>query len=272
MSSENSGFHVSTGQKAGNPKVDNLDFFESLQRYVQGRELRNAFDSLPPAWKSRTTQLAIDSVVTLVNGPWERKISDVQSLTADSTNAGGLDTIPLNFVNRQVKIAVNDLVELTPEQILDRYQFQDWKDRVLITQSIKSLKDSRSLIRTYTGNFGWTVLLLIAFMSLVLYLMYIRRKRYYVEHFVFLMHQNSGAFMLLTFGLLAEYFSSASIGPLIWTLLVCWITISLLLAMKRFYKQSWPKTILKWVLYCFLYGISFTLIFAISLITVFLIF
>jgi len=252
--------------------MENIDFFKTIERYMLGRQLRGAYDSLPTEWQTNTTRLAIDSVVNLVNAPWEKQFLLVQAMGNDSLQRGGVDTIPLNFVDRQIKIALNDLVALTPEQIIGKYNITRWGDRILVKQGIKSLKDTNSLMRSYTGSFGWTVLVLIAFMSLVLYLMYWRRKRYYVEHFVFLMHQNSGAFLLLTFGLLIEQCFSFSFHPVVWIMLANWIAIALLIAMKRFYGQQWPKTVAKWLIYCALYLIGFCLLFIISLLTVFLIF
>ncbi len=252
--------------------IKNIDFFKTIERYVQGRELRGAYDSLPTEWRTNTTRRAIDSVVNLVNAPWEKQFLLVQAMGNDSLQRGGVDTIPLNFVDRQIKIAINDLVALTPEQIIEKYGITRWGDRILVKQGIKSLKDTNSLMRSYTGSFGWTVLVLIAFMSLVLYLMYWRRKRYYVEHFVFLMHQNSGAFLLLTFGLLIEQCFSFSFPPVVWVSIATWLAIALLIAMKRFYRQRWPKTVAKWLIYCFIYLICFSLFFIISLLTVFLIF
>lgn len=254
-------------------KINNINFFESLQHYVLGRELRRAVDSLPVEWRTATTRKAVDSVVTLVNGPWEQQVILLQSMGQDSgASPGSIDTIPLNFVDRQIKISIDDLVNLTPDQIIEQYSIHSWLDRILIKQGIKSLKDSSSLIRTYTGSFGWTVLILIAVMSFVLYLLYWRRKRYYVEHFVFLMHQNSGAFLLLSIGILVGKIPVFEDQPLLPLLLIIWIAIALLIAMKRFYRQSWPKTILKWVIYSLLYIVSFCLIFIMSLLTVFLIF
>jgi len=252
--------------------INNINFFESIERYVLGRQLRGAYDSLPTEWRTNTTRLAIDSIVNLVNAPWEKQFLLVQAMGNDSLQGGGVDTIPLNFVDRQIKIAINDLVALTPEQIIEKYGITGWGDRILVKQGIKSLKDTNSLMRSYTGSFGWTVLVLIAVMSMVVYLMYWRRGRYYVEHFVFLMHQNSGAFLLLTFGLLIEHFLPLSFHPAIWVLMIGWIAVALLVAMKRFYRQGWPKTIVKWLIYCMLYLIGFSLLFIISLLTVFLIF
>ena len=253
-------------------EINNVNFFESIERYVLGKQLRGAYDSLPADWRTNTTRLAIDSVINRVNAPWEKQFLLVQAMGNDSLRPGDVDTIPLNFVDRQIKISITDLVALTPEQIIEKYNITGWGDRILVKQGIKSLKDTNSLMRSYTGSFGWTVLVLIAFMSLVLYLMYWRRKRFYVEHFVFLMHQNSGAFLLLTLGLLIEQCFSFSFPPVVWIMTANWLAVALLIAMKRFYGQRWSKTIAKWLIYCALYLICFSLFFIISLLTVFLIF
>lgn len=254
-------------------EIKDISFYEVLQRYVWGQHVRSAYDSLPGNLRTPPVRLAIDSAVSVVNRQWDRRISTIRSMQ-DSTDdqSRPLDSIPLNLFSQKINIAVRDLVELSPAQILDRYHFTDWKTRILITQSIKSLTDPRSLIRSYTGSIGWTILILITLMSTLLYLMYFRQKRYYAEHFVFLMHQNSGAFLLLTIFLALEKLAHIDIHPVLWVSLFLWITVALLLAMKRFYGQGWPKTVLKWFIYCFLYGIAFSLIFLISLLTVFLIF
>ena len=271
----NGNFNISSEGSNEEEKVvraDQINFYESLQHYVWGKELRNGFDSLPAEWRTSITQKAIDSVVTLVNGKWEEHVEIMAKIGGDSSEANAIDTIPLNFFDKHFYIALSDLVELNSDEILDKYEIHDWMDRILLTQGIKSLSNSQSLISTYAGSLGWTVLLLITIMSGLLYLLYIRRKRYYVEHFVFLMHQNSGAFLLLTLGLLARRLGLIDASPIIWMLLIVWISVSLLIAMKRFYGQNWPKTVLKWFIYCTLYGMTFVFVFIISLLTVFLIF
>ena len=40
-------------------KINNVNFFESIQRYELGRELRNAVDSMPVEWRTVTTMLTI---------------------------------------------------------------------------------------------------------------------------------------------------------------------------------------------------------------------
>lgn len=252
-------------------EVDNIHFFESIQRYLLGQELRNGFDSLPADWRTPDTRRALDSVVTLVNGSWERNVILVQDALDSTGKAQPVDTIPLNFIDRQVKIATRDLVYLEPDSIIRKYGITNWGDRTLVTQGVKSLKDASSLMQHFIGSLGWTVLALIALMSLVLYALYWRRKRYYVEHFIFLMHQNSGAFLMITLLMTINRFIYP-VKEIFELLLILWIAISLLIAMRFFYGQSWIKTIAKWLIYCVIYGFAFATVFILSLLAVFLLF
>ncbi|MCA0237367.1 MAG: DUF3667 domain-containing protein [Bacteroidetes bacterium] len=267
------GINIDTTESQHRQQIKSeINFFDLLKQYMLEQKIRHSYDSLPAQWKTPVTRLALDSVATLINNPWKEELTTFREASADSTSTSDIDTIPLNMINRQFRFAVQDIVELTPDELCERYDIHDWKDQILIEQSIKSLKDSQSLIRTYTGNMAWTVLLLITLMSFILYLLYIRQKRYYVEHFVFLMHQNAGAFLLLTVALIIRRMAPDYVGASVWVLLVLCIGITLLFAMKRFYRQGWIKTIAKWLIYCILYCISFLIIFVLSLIAAFLIF
>lgn len=83
-------------------------------------------------------------------------------------------------------------------------------------------------------------------------LIYFRQKRLYVEHLVFLLHTH--AFFFLLFGtVLFANVAAKSLGttvPLLqhgatWLILTAAITIYNLLAYRRFYEQSWGKTLSK---------------------------
>jgi ribosomal protein L40E len=252
-------------------EVDNVHYFNLIERYVLGRELRAAFDSLPAAWQTPVARQALDSVVTRVNGPWERLVVLTQEAVDSSGKVRPVDSIPLNFINRQIWIASADLVRLEPDSILRKYGIEGWSDRVLVRQGIKSLQDSGNLMSRFAGSIGWTVLVLISLMSGLLYLLYRRQKRFYVEHFVFLMHQNSGAFLLLTLLLLVDYLA-VPINNAVVVLALGWIAVALLIAMRRFYGQSWFHTFYKWLIYCSLYGVGFILVLMASLLAVFVVF
>jgi len=105
---------------------------------------------------------------------------------------------------------------------------------------------------------------------LVLRLLYWRRGGYYVEHFIFLMHQQSGAYLLLTLGLVIHQFMfKLQVG---WLLVIAWIGISMLLSMKRFYQNNWAWTIAKWLIYCTVYVFGLVVLFVATLLVVFVVF
>lgn len=81
--------------------------------------------------------------------------------------------------------------------------------------------------------------LLLPIFAAFLKLLYIRRKRFYVDHFVFGLHTHAFAFVLFTIMLLAST-TWVSIGAL------AWLALYVYLAMKRFYAQGWIKTLIKY--------------------------
>jgi hypothetical protein len=100
------------------------------------------------------------------------------------------------------------------------------------------------------------VFVLLPLFALLLKLLYIRRGRYYAEHFVFALHLH--AFFFIVFIL---------IFLLPWTrldlLMVAWLVGYTWLAMKRVYRQGWFRTTLKW----WILGTSYALLLALGLLT-----
>jgi hypothetical protein len=99
----------------------------------------------------------------------------------------------------------------------------------------------------------------------VLKLIYWRRKRFYVEHFVFALHVH--AFVFLTFAV-----SLISQHEAVNLLLTLWAMLYIYLAMKRFYGQGWVRTAGKYVLVGMLYntilGIAFGVTMLLSLLLI----
>lgn len=258
-------------QGKGKVHVNNDNFYLALQRYVLGQEIRAAYDSIPARLRTRETREAMDTMIRYANGEWETAVERIQG-DMDSTAKNDLkrlDSISLNFITSQVKIATTDAIRLEPEEIVVKYGITDWRERIFLRQGLKSVKDPKGLMHAYVGSMTWTILALVSLMAMVLGLLYWRQRRYYVEHFIFLLHQHSGAFLLLTLSLLVQQFYD--LGGL-WVLIFGWIGISLLIAMKRYYRQGYFKTTLKWLLYCFLYIIGFIFLFIVGLILVFVLF
>ena len=135
---------------------------------------------------------------------------------------------------------------------------------------MKAYKDPRALIHAYIGSLTWSILALIALMSTILALLYSRHRRYYVEHFVFLLHYHTGLMLTLLLAIIGIQFSVFEVSILAW--LALWASISMYFALRRYYQQGIGKTIAKWFIFGFLYYLSFVVLFVLGIILVFAIF
>ena len=73
----------------------------------------------------------------------------------------------------------------------------------------------------------------------ILWLLYIRSKRFYVEHLIFSLHCQSFTFIAMALIALIPFELTEIILPI-------WVAGYMLVAMRVVYRQSWPKTIFKW--------------------------
>jgi hypothetical protein len=84
--------------------------------------------------------------------------------------------------------------------------------------------------------------------ALLLQVMYVRSKRYYVEHFVFALHYHAFAFLIFTVIIvLPDVLRPA--------LLLIWLYLYLPIALKRVYGQGVPVTLVKWLVISSVYSV-----------------
>lgn len=135
----------------------------------------------------------------------------------------------------------------------------------MVTSQLRRLgsMSPRQAAETIAGTFFRHVptmmFLLLPIFAAALKLLYIRRRRYYAEHFVFLLHVHSVVFLVASLMLVLRRYVPA----LIELGLVLAICVYIYLAMMRVYGQGWIKTLIKfWVLgwtYFWLLSISIPL-------------
>ncbi len=93
---------------------------------------------------------------------------------------------------------------------------------------------------------------LLPIFALILALCHLRKKRYFVAHLVFGMHVHSFAFLTLAAAMLLP---GGVIGSWLKVLLITLIPVYVLIALRRFYEESWISTLIKgciaWGLYSF---------------------
>ena len=98
------------------------------------------------------------------------------------------------------------------------------------------------------------IFLLLPLYAFLLKLLYIRRSRYYAEHFVFALHVHAFFFVIFTIMFIMPW------GP-VDLLLVAWAALYVWLALKRVYAQGWIRTTLKWwtLGVCYFFLVTFAL-------------
>ncbi|HFS66834.1 MAG TPA: DUF3667 domain-containing protein, partial [Flavobacteriia bacterium] len=92
--------------------------------------------------------------------------------------------------------------------------------------------------------------------TLILSLLYIRRKFNYTEHLIFTFNMQTVFFILLLISMLLYHIFNTKI---FFRLLLIYYPIYLFLAMKRFYKQKTLKTLIKFVIIVLVYFFSVTI-------------
>jgi hypothetical protein len=121
----------------------------------------------------------------------------------------------------------------------------------------------RRITNTIIEEMPKVMFVLLPVFALLLKLVYIRRRRLYLEHMIFALHLHTFA-MLLFSGALLVRFDWVMVG------VTAAISIYTLIAMKRVYGQGWIKTTGKWLVLeacyfvVFLFGLLFAMLWALA--------
>ena len=144
----------------------------------------------------------------------------------------------------------NDAMNMNFEDLIVKYDVTQYISKVTLKQQIKFRKDPNSFTRFTLGNLVWMLLVMMPTLALFMKLLFIRRKRYFVEHLVFLFHWHSFAFLILSIFLLCLKWIDRS-----WTgAVIILILIFGYFALKRYYGQGFIKSLLKYVILLFVYA------------------
>jgi hypothetical protein len=165
-----------------------------------------------------------------------------KSIEPDSIEIGflSLKIIPLGSSS---KMGMKDLITETPEFVFDTYGIKGFWNKLYLGQMMKIFKDPGNAALFVLSGFSWVALFFIPLTALFLKLLYLRRKRFYVEHLIFTVHTTSFLFLLLFITLSISYWTNFNeIG-----FILLYFPIYLWLAMKKYYQQNYIKTLLKYL-------------------------
>ena len=122
--------------------------------------------------------------------------------------------------------------------------------RMFLASMVDLLHDPEVFVQRLIGVLPIAMFFLLPFLALALALCYFRKKRFFIEHLVFGMHNQTFTFLCLATALLVP---EGSVGRWFRLLLIFTPQVYYLFALRRFYGDGWIRTLAKgfavWWLY-----------------------
>ena len=139
-----------------------------------------------------------------------------------------------------------DMIEegYTPDEAVDSlFSGMNKRNRFIVLQALKmQSKRGKGLVSALLDKASYTLFIFLPVFALFLKLLYVRRKRFYIEHLIFSLHYFSFFFLLIIIYVLIYKFA---IHLPFWIIIVIAL-LYLYAAMYKVYRQSWWRTIFKW--------------------------
>jgi Protein of unknown function (DUF3667) len=159
-------------------------------------------------------------------------LEDAIKIKSDTNNIGAF--------GRTIKIPTREIYELSPDSIIEKYNVTGFWQKIGTKQAIKATQNPGDLIHFYMSKLFWATVLMLPVLAGLLSLVYWRRKRFYVEHLVFLLHFNTAAFLVL----IPVLWLSKYADNLLYFYFI-WLALHFIASLKGYYQQNWAKTVLK---------------------------
>ncbi len=203
-------------------------------------EIDSLVDEVKLAHPDPNAQIAFDSLEVKIKNNFKQSkdsldLSDFVILWNDSIT---------NIVSKK------DFIDLDIPELCDKYQIEGFRNRLEFGQKIKVLRDNNDFAKFALSNLTWVMLFMMPILALLLQLIYIRKKMYYVEHLIFSFHNHTFAFLALFVAFLLQKWTGIDNIALATLFL---IFVYVMIALKKVYQQSWRATIFWGLLMHFIY-------------------
>ncbi|MGB1242836.1 MAG: DUF3667 domain-containing protein [Chitinophagales bacterium] len=217
----------------------------------------------------------IDSILSVPTKTLDSLTTPKDKELVDLDWTFGEESDTLTIHNRDVKRVILLSKKHGIEATIDTLRAEE----SLFTQNIFFAKGTEQLLKIYHRGYEemqsyffarlpLMMLFTIPIFAFIFKLLYIRRKRNYIEHIIFLLHFHAFLYVVLTFLLWSNDFLSGVYA----SLLMLGIFVYFLIAIKRVYGQSWGKSFLKGILFNLFYPICLSLAVVVTGIAAFLLF
>jgi hypothetical protein len=209
--------------------------------------------------KETTDELKKAKVDSILKAVGQDSIAKQINSIKDSIKSNQKKNNGINFNFNDVKytsiIEYDSLQQMKP--VIER---DGWFKKIVMTRAIEMNNRYKDDIRkfgqdftnAFLENFSKVLFYLLPIFALLLKLLYIRKDYFYSEHLVFSIYYYNFFYLAGSLQLLVQQIPQVS-----WlsTIITFWIVLYLLFAMKRMYNQGWGKTILKYLIFGFLFFI-----------------
>ncbi|WP_165699459.1 DUF3667 domain-containing protein [Hymenobacter jejuensis] len=133
--------------------------------------------------------------------------------------------------------------------------------RFVLRQGYRVMQSSeQELSHQFVRGISLMMFVLMPVFALLLKLLYIRRKQYYLAHLMFAIHVHCFAFLLFSVNMALSLFAHMPAKSILVVLLI--VALYLVLALHKAYQQNWLKTAVK---FAFLLGL-YSLVIAVGLV------
>lgn len=158
-----------------------------------------------------------------------------------------------------------DLVQFDGEE--NTSGFGGWLER-RAKEKIGPTGDRGDLfLKALLQNLGPMVLCCIPLFALVLKILYVFKRRYYIEHLIFALHTHAFVFLstvvIIGLGFLLALKSTA-LTAIVCTFLGTAVIVQLLIAIRRVYRQNWFATLFKFSLGSLIYVVLLSIAFGVT--------
>lgn len=200
------------------------------------------------------------SISEFTTGFTEGIVGEMIGIRLDSVENDSTERLKQIILNKSLtdQTVLDSLTQLEVDSLPD-----GWAEQRMFSQSRKlALFGPSPFIDTAVRNLPFTLLVAMPIFALLLKLIYIRRKGFYVQHLVHTLHLHS--FSLLLFSLVFVLYlmpSSSAVEDYVEGTLLLLSLVYVLVSFRRVYQQPWLKTSVKVLL---LGGIYFFILISIG--------
>jgi len=222
---------------------DAFNTHKKMHKLMMAADLRNNLDKM----QDDAAYAECNSNLDTIRRNLLKRYKDIRCQHFDPLHNN--NSVDFSFFSKQI-LAI-DAITLPSEELVRKYDVQEWHVKFLLKQSLRLYKNSNAVLSFIINNSLWGFVVLSLIMALFLKVLYIRRNYYFVEHLVWMIHLNTFYFIVSSiFSIIAKFIDDHN--PIKGFIIAAYIIGMLVyswIAIRNYYQQGWFKTTTKFFLF-----------------------